>query len=198
MPESAKNDTRNVSSGKGLAGGYFFVAPKGAKIPTDIKTALAPEFANIGFVSEDGIAFATETDTDDIVDMNGDVMDTAKTSHTETMTATFAEVKKDTMGLVYGSGNVTDENGIMTVHVKADDAEELVGVLELVLKNGRRWRRVVHSMKVKEMGDLTVASSELMGREVTFSVMRDPESGDFYTDYYESTETQAAAMAKGK
>lgn len=198
MAESAKNDTKNVSSGKGLAGGYFFVAPKGTKLPTDIKTPLDQKFANIGFVSEDGIAFATETDTEDLVDMNGDVMDTAKTSHTETMTATFAEVKKDTMGLIYGSGNVTDENGVMTVHVKSDDAEELVGVLELVLKNGRRWRRVVHLMKVKELGDLTVASSELMGREVTFSVMRDPESGDFYTDYYESTETQAAEIAKGK
>lgn len=200
MADAAKNDDKNVSAGKGVAGGYFFVAPKGTTMPTDLKTKLDEKFTNLGFVSEDGIAFATETDSEELRDMNGDVMDTSKTSHAETLTVTFAEVKKDVMAVLYGSKNVTDASGLLTVHVKPDEPEEVCAVLELVLKNGRRWRRLIPSMKLKELGDLTIASSELMGREATFAVMRDAKTGDFYTDFYDSTETAAAmAMsAKGK
>lgn len=186
------NSTENVSAGKGVAGGYFFAAPIGTAAPTDIETELDEAFANIGFVSEDGIVFSTESDTNDLVDMNGDTMDTASGTHTETFAVTFAEVKKDSQAILYGDGNVTDSNGLLTVHVKGEDAPHRICVFEGVLKNGRRWRRVIHDCRATELGDLTVASSELFGREGTFTAYKDGTTGDYYTDFYESTETEAA------
>lgn len=183
------NNTANVSSGKGMAGGYFFAAPIGTTAPTDYETDLDTAFKNIGFLSEDGLVFATESDSEDLVDLNGDTMDTTKSTHSETFTATFAEVKKDAQAVLYGDENVTDVDGVMTVHVTGEDAPHKMFVFDGVLKNGRRWRRVIHDGKVKEFGDLTVASSELFGREATFSAFKSA-SGDYYTDYFESTETE--------
>ena len=40
MAESNKNNVANVSSAKGVKGGYIFTAPAGTALPTDYKTAL--------------------------------------------------------------------------------------------------------------------------------------------------------------
>lgn len=192
---SKPNNTANVSAGKGLAGGYFFSAPIGTEAPTDIETPLDGAFENIGFVSEDGIVFSTESDTEDLVDMNGDTMDTTRSTYSETYTVTFAEVNPAAQKILYGDANVketgTPGDGEMTVHVKGDDAPHRINVFEGVLKNGRRWRRVIHDTKVNEMGDLTVASSELFGREATFGAFKDGATGDYYTDYYGTSAASA-------
>ena len=75
-----KNETKNVSSTKGVKGGYIFVAPPGTTLPTDIKTNLAEAFLNLGFISEDGYTESEETDANELKDMNGDLMDSATTS----------------------------------------------------------------------------------------------------------------------
>lgn len=192
MTESTTNNALNVSVGKGVAGGYFFRAPLGSTKPKDIKTKLDAAFKCCGFISEDGIVFATETDTEDIPDMNGETIESSGSSHMETFTAVLAEIKKLNMETLYGEKNVKDANGILEVHVKGDDPGHYCYVFDGVLKNGRRWRRIIHDAQVKEMGDFTISSTELAAREATFAVFRDQETGDFYTDYFESTETQGA------
>ena len=192
MPKATKNDTANVSGGKGVAGGYLFRAPIGSTKPTDLQAKLDPAFEVCGFVSEDGIVFATETDSEELVDMNGETMETSKTKHAETMTVTFAEIKAGTLAIQYGGKNVADEDGLITVHVKGDEPDHWIYVAELVLKNGRRWRKVVPLGKSSELDDLTIASSELCQRALTMKYLTD-EQGNTCYDYFESTETTAAA-----
>ena len=189
MP-ATKNNTANVSAAKGVAGGYFFWAPIGTTAPTSLDAELDTAFLNLGFISEDGIVFSTETDSEDLNDMNGDTMDSSKSNHAETFAVTFAEIKADVQKVLYGLTNVTDTAGAMTVHVKGDDAPEGIMVGEFVLKNGRRWRRVIHRGQPTEFGDFTVAAGTLAAREVTMKVYKDETVGDYYTDYYESTETE--------
>lgn len=192
MPEATKNENANVSAAKGVKGGYLFRAPLGSNKPTDLKTQLDAAFKVLGFVSEDGIVFSTESDTEDLKDMNGDIMDSAQSSYKETFTATLAEVKKGVLDVLYGSKNVTDATGLLTVHVKGDQLEHGIYVFEGVLKNGRRMRRLIHDAKVTELGDLALTAGELYAREATFTAYLDAESGDYYTDYYDSTETTGA------
>ena len=40
MAESNKNNVANVSSARGVKGGYIFTAPAGTALPNDYKTAL--------------------------------------------------------------------------------------------------------------------------------------------------------------
>nr|DAI60514.1 MAG TPA: tail protein [Caudoviricetes sp.] len=191
MAESNTNNQANVSSAKGVKGGYIFSAPVGTELPTDIKTKLDPAFKCLGFLSEDGYVESINEDADDINDMNGDVMDSTNSKRVESAQLTFAEIKAATLKRQYGDNNVTDENGIIAVKHNADSHDVFAYVLDLVLKNNRRWRKVVPKGKSSELDDLTIASSELCQRALTMKYLTD-EQGNTCYDYYESTETQAA------
>lgn len=191
MTESNTNNQANVSSAKGVKGGYIFSAPEGTALPTDIKTQLDPAFKCLGFISEDGYVETVDEDADDITDMNGDVMDSTNSNRVESAQLTLAEIKAETLKRQYGDANVTDANGIITVKHNADSHDVFAYVLELVLKNGRRWRKVVPRGKSSELDDLTIASSDLCQRALTMKYLTD-EQGNTCYDYFESTETRAA------
>lgn len=192
MPESNKNNQDNVSAGKGVKGGYIFSAPTGTTLPTDIETSLDPAFKCLGFTSEDGYVETVEEDSEDMVDMNGDLMDSSTSNRVESAQVTFAEIKFETLKRQYGEKNVTDVNGLITVKHNSDSHPVFVYVLELVLKNNRRWRKVVPQGQSSELDDLTIASSELCQRALTFKYLTD-EQGNTCYDYIESTETDKAA-----
>ena len=188
MAESTTNNAANVSAGKGVKGGYAFVAPVGSTLPTDIKTALDTAFKCLGFISEDGYVETVDEDSDDIVDMNGDVMDSTNSNRAESAQVTFAEMKAKTLKLLYGDANVTDADGVITVRHNSDSHDVFAYVYEFVLKNGRRWRKVVPQGKSSELDDLTVSSSELCQRALTIKYLTDAAGNTCY-DYIESTET---------
>lgn len=188
---SSANSQANVSAGKGIKGGYIFSAPVGTALPTDIDTKLAPAFNVLGFVSEDGYVESVEEDANDIVDMNGDLMDSASSNRVESAQVTLAEIKADTLRRQYGDANVTDAGGMITVKHNSDSHPIFAYVLELVLKNGRRWRKVVPKGQSSELDDLTIASSELCARALTIKYLTD-EDGNTCYDYIESTETDKA------
>ena len=192
MAESTTNNAANVSAGKGVKGGYIYSAPVGTTLPTDIETELDPAFKVLGFISEDGYVETVEEDSNDIVDMNGDLMDSSSSNRVESAQFTLAEIKAETLKRQYGENNVTDENGIITVKHNSDSHPVFAYVLELVLKNNRRWRKVIPQGQSSELDDLTIASSELCQRALTMKYLTD-ENGNTCYDYYESTETEAAA-----
>ncbi len=190
MAESTTNNSANVSAGKGVKGGYIFSAPVGTELPEDIETALDPAFKCLGFISEDGYVESVSEDSNDIPDMNGDLMDSSNSNRVESAQVTFAEIKAETLKRQYGDKNVVDENGIITVKHNSDSHPTFPYVLELVLKNGRRWRKVVPLGQSSELDDLTIASSELCQRPITIKYLTD-EDGNTCYDYIESTETEA-------
>ena len=192
MAETNTNNQANVSAGKGVKGGYIFSAPVGTALPTDIKSKLDPAFKCLGFISEDGYVETIDEDSDDLVDMNGDIMDSTSGNRVESAQFTLAEIKADALKRQYGERNVTDENGVISVKHNSDSHDSFSYVLELVLKNGRRWRKVVPAGKSSELDDLTIASSELCQRALTMKYLTDDVGNTCY-DYYESTETTATA-----
>lgn len=187
--EKAKaNNQGNVSTGKGVKGGYIFSAPENTALPTDIETPLDEAFEVLGFISEDGYVETVEEDSNDLVDMNGDLMDSTNSNRVESAQVTFAEIKAATLKRQYGDANVTDENGVISVKHNSDSHSVFAYVLELVLKNGRRWRKVVPKGQSAELDDLTIASTELCQRALTIKYLVD-EQGNTCYDYYQSTET---------
>lgn len=186
------NNTDNVSSAKGVRGGYIFSAPVGTTLPTDIETKLDAAFKVLGFISSDGYTETTESDSEDITDMNGDLMDSPQTSRVESGQLTLAEIKAETLKVQYGEDNVTDADGIITVKHNGNSATTRAYVLELVLKNGRRWRKVIPLGQSADLDDLTIAIGELCARALTIKYLTDTQGNTCY-DYYESTETSAAS-----
>ena len=192
MAESTTNNTANVSAGKGVKGGYIFSAPVGTELPTDIETERDTAFMCLGFISEDGYVESVSEDSSDIVDMNGDLMDSTSSNRVESAQVTFAEIKAETLKRQYGDTNVTEANGVITDKHNSDSYPTFAYILELVLKNGRRWRKVVPQGQSSELDDLTIASSELCQRPLTIKYLTD-EQGNTCYDYFESTETEKAA-----
>lgn len=190
MPKATANSQENVSAGKGVKGGYIFSAPVGTALPTDIARRLDPAFDVLGFISEDGYVETVDEDSNDIVDMNGDLMDSANSNRVESAQFTLAEIKAATLARLYGEANVTDEGGIITVRHNSSSHDTFSYVLELVLKNGRRWRKVIPRGQSSELDDLTISSSELCQRALTMKYLTDDEGNTCY-DYIASTETSA-------
>lgn len=189
---STANSTANVSYGKFLSGGYFFLAPSGTTLPTDNTTPLDAAFLNMGFLGDDGVNFSDSSSTENAYDANGDSIATSQGEIEKTFTVTFREIKKDSLAVLYGSANVTDADGKLTVHDKGPNDATYVGVFEIRLKDGRKWRRVVPQCQPGELGDQTIVYSELVGRELTMAALLDSTSGSYYIDYIDSTETEAA------
>lgn len=189
--EYTANSTDNVSSTKGVRGGYIFVAPTGTALPTDYSTELPTAYKCLGFISEDGYVETVDSDSEDLVDMNGDLMDSPQTSRVESAQLTLAEIKAMTLKLMYGDENVTDKAGVITVKHNGNSNGTWVVVLDLLLKNNRKWRKVVPLFQCSELDDLTLAVGELAARALTAKYLTD-ESGNTCYDYIQSTETNAA------
>ena len=189
--EYTSNSTDNVSSTKGVRGGYIFVAPTGTALPTDYSTALPTAYKCLGFISEDGYVETVDSDSEDLVDMNGDLMDSPQTSRVESAQLTLAEIKAMTLKLMYGDENVTDKAGVITVKHNGNSNGTWVVVLDLLLKNNRKWRKVVPLFQCSELDDLTLAVGELAARSLTAKYLTDADGNTCY-DYIQSTETNAA------
>lgn len=189
--EYTANSTDNVSSTKGVRGGYIFVAPVGTTLPTDYSTALPTAYKCLGFISEDGYVETVDSDSEDLVDMNGDLMDSPQTSRVESAQLTLAEIKAITLKLMYGDENVTDKAGVITVKHNGNSNGTWAVVLDLLLKNNRKWRKVVPLFQCSELDDLTLAVGELAARALTAKYLTDGDGNTCY-DYIQSTETNAA------
>lgn len=186
------NNTANVSYGKFKTGAYFFVAPYGTALPTDNTTELNAAFLNMGFLGDDGLVFSNDSSTNTGYDANGDSIATSAGEVTKTMALTFREIKEDTMAVVYGSGNVTDVDGMLTVHDKGPNSGFYSGVAEILLGDGRKDRKVIPRFSPNQLGEETIVYSALVGKPLTCSVVKDATLGDYYVDYIDSTETTAS------
>lgn len=189
--KATKNNQENVSAAKGIKGGYIFSAPVGTALPVKAvsqASELDPGFSVLGFISEDGYVESVSEDSNDLVDMNGDLMDSSNSNRVETAQLTLAEIKADTLKRQYGDSNVTDEGGLITVKHNSDSHPTFAYVLLMQLKNGRKWTKVVPMGQSSELDDLTISSSELCQRALTLKYLTDSDGNTCY-DYIESTET---------
>ena len=193
MAAANANNTANVSAARGVKGGYFFIAPVGTELPSDYSTPLPPAYKCLGFISSDGYEESVDEDSDELTDINGDVMDETTSKRVESAAVTLAEIKAQTLAAMYGDENVSDKDGMITVRHTGNSHPPFVYALELLLKDNRKWRKVVPLGKSSELDSLKIAASELASRQLTIKYLSSDElDGDTCRDYIQSTETTKA------
>ncbi|MDY2722418.1 MAG: hypothetical protein SOV20_01165 [Coriobacteriales bacterium] len=193
MAAANANNTANVSAARGVKGGYFFIAPVGTELPSDYSTPLPPAYKCLGFISSDGYEESVDEDSDELTDINGDVMDETTSKRVESAAVTLAEIKAQTLAAMYGDENVSDKDGMITVRHNGNSHPTFVYALELLLKDNRKWRKVVPLGKSSELDSLKIAASELASRQLTIKYLSSDElDGDTCRDYIQSTETTKA------
>lgn len=175
----ANPNKANVSVGKPLATGGVYRAPAGTQVPTDATTPLGGKFENLGYVSEDGLTNAVETDSEEIKAWGGDTVLVAGTSRTETFVFTLIEsLNPGVLKAVFGDKNV---EGGRTLH-NSLEKEAAVWVFEILLTGNKVRRIVVPSGKVTEVGETAYVDGEPLGYETTVTALPD-EAGNTAYEY---------------
>ena len=186
------NNAQNVSFGKPKATGAVFIAPAGTTLPTDGTTALDNAYKDMGYISEDGYVQSIETDTAEVKAWGGDTVLTAQSSYKETHTVNFIETNVNTLKAIYGSTNVTEAGGKITVNSKSTPLDECVVVIELALTGGRVKRVVIPHAKIADRsGDISYTDEGAVTYPAKFSASPDATSGNYHIEYIANTTTTA-------
>lgn len=179
----AGNTATNVSTGKPNIAGAVYRAPKTATVPTDATTQLGSDFVCLGYVSEDGLENANDMDVSAIKAWGGMIVYRSLTELNDNFSLTLIESENvDVLKAVYGSANVTENDGAIDIDVMANDPEEAIWVFELSLRNGKVKRIVVPSGAITEREAITYNDSDAIGYGVTISAYPDA-NGKTHKEY---------------
>lgn len=200
----ASNSKANVSTIKGLVGGYLFSAPIGTTgAPTKatftnwLTNGEPPTgWKNLGYVSVDGLTESVDLGSPEgITDINLDkVAEAEGGSVTETLVFTLMEYMAHAQGTMFGHANVTDADGVLeTVHNWAKADEHYQYVFLYVMKNERMGCKYVPDAKVTALGDLVYVRTDVYKREITISYITN-DDGDGCYDWAQSTESTAPEL----
>ena len=174
----------NVIAGKPAIGGAIWRAAAGTTLPTDATTALDAAFKALGYCSEDGLTNSNSPETTDIKAWGGDTVLNIQEEKTDTFQFTLIEVlNEEVLKAVYGSANVTGTlaTGI-TIEANADEQEEAVWAIDMVMNSNTVKRVVIPHGKISEIGDISYTDSDAVGYEVTVTALPDT-SGNTHYEY---------------
>lgn len=178
----------NVSAGKPAIGGAIYRAAKGSTLPTDATTALDAAFKALGYCSEDGLVNSNSPSTTDLKAWGGDTVLSLQEEKPDTFQFTLIEsLNVEVLKAVYGSDNVTGTLATgLTVSASADEQEEAVWVVEMVMNSNTVKRVVVPHGKISEIGDISYTDSDAVGYEVTLTALPDA-NGNTHYEYMKQT-----------
>lgn len=179
----ANNDSQNVSFGKPKALGALFVAPAGTTVPTNATADLDAAFANLGYVSDEGLVNNIEADVEDVFAWGGDNVLSDQTTFMEMFTFNLIETNPEVAKLYYGEDNVTVDGENITIKVNSKTLPEIVFVAELVMTGGRVKRIVVERGRI---ADRSAEISYVDGEPVAYPINLKAfpaDDGDSHKEY---------------
>lgn len=180
----ANNDSQNVSFGKPKATGALFVAPAGTPVPTDASSALDAAFANLGYVSDEGLVNGVETDVEDVFAWGGDNVLSDQTTFMEMFTFNLIETNAEVAKLYYGEDNVTVDGENITIRANSQTLPEIVFVAELVMTGGRVKRIVVERGRIADRSaEITYVDGEPVAYPINLKAFPSATDGDSHKEY---------------
>lgn len=182
------NNVQNVTAGKPAISGAIFRAPlsDSVVIPTDATSDLSADFKPLGYVSDDGLTNANSPNSEKIKAWGGDTVLVVQSEKEDTFTLKLIEVMNvDVLKTVYGGANVTGSLAEgMTVSANADEPDEGVWVVDMILRGDVLKRIVIPDGKVSEIGDIEYTDEDAVGYELTIEALPD-SAGNTHYEYFQ-------------
>jgi hypothetical protein len=150
--------------------------------PARQNAALAVDFVNQGYCSDEGLKNNMGITTETVKAWGGDVVLTTQTEKTDTFTVTLIEtMNPEVLKTVYGSTRVsgTLEDG-MTVQINSEEQTESIWVVDMVLKGNIAKRVVIPFGKITAIGEVTYSDSGAVGYALTISARPDTDGNTHY------------------
>lgn len=173
----------NVTAAKPQITGAVSVAQIGTTPPTSADVSLASAFKNLGYISEDGLTNATELDREVIKAWGGDPVLVVHNGKEDTFTFTLIEVMNDeVLKFIHGSSNVSGSalSSGYAVTVKNEDSDDVVAVIDMILRGGVLKRIVIPCAHITEVGEVKYADGEAVGYEITLTAIADASGMTHY------------------
>lgn len=207
MAEEAIQDTNNLGVGKGRPGGYAAIAPAGTDLTQIIDVSKTikelvgsvPNMRSLGYISEDGVEWSTDTDTSDNSEWGGKVVDSSLSSYAESAQVTFLESRDSVLKAVYGDDNVTTKDGTTTIRHNENFTDSHVFIFDSVVSATKVKRSIIPVGRIFERDSVTENSSDMRGYTPTIKCMPyDGFDGDVCRDYiYDASAKSAAGGSAG-
>lgn len=188
------NDTEEVTNIKGVQGGYGFSAPLGTHIISTSSpfATLAAATVNMGFISSDGVEESLETDTEEVTDLNGDVVYVIKTKEKELQKFTLINLGDGALPEMFGHKNITAGEGYSTIKHATTEYDRREYLFDLLIKDDRKWRKYIPNGQVTEVGSIVYGAGQAFAREITITCYPDEYGNrvyDFIQDEAATTTT---------
>lgn len=175
-------NSAEVSTGKPKITGAIYYAPEGTSLPTDATSELNSAFANLGYVSEDGVTNSNSIESEDIKAWGGDIVQSSQTGKTDTYQLTLIQaINLDVLKAIYGEGNVSGSlaSGV-TIKANAKEIPAACWVIDMVLAENTLKRIVIPRGKISELGDIVYNDTDPIGYQPTINALPDSEGNTHY------------------
>lgn len=104
--------------------GRVYSADTTAAAPTDSNTALATEWTDLGYVTEDGVSFTFGRETEDLNSWQADKVRVLTIRAPKSVEFALMQSNKDTLVVALGGGSITETDGEYQILPPADDVNE--------------------------------------------------------------------------
>lgn len=179
---STTTNVNNVSVGKPNITGAVYRAPLGTTLPTSADATLGTVFKGMGYISADGLTNTNNASTSSIKAWGGDTVLVAQSDKTDTFQFTLLEsLNTDVLSAIFGTDNVsgTLSTGI-TVNVNAEQQDEAIWVIDMVLKGNVAKRIVIPDAAISALADVVYKDDTAIGFGVTISALPDSNGNTHY------------------
>lgn len=184
-------NSAEVSTGKPKITGAIYYAEEGATLPTDATSQLTG-FANLGYVSEDGVTNANSVESENIKAWGGDIVQSSQTEKTDTYQLTLIQsINVDVLKAIYGAENVSGTlAGGITVKANAKELPTACWVIDMILAEDTLKRIVIPRGKISELGDIVYNDTDPIGYQPTINCLPD-SNGNTHYEYIQQSVVSA-------
>ena len=98
----------DVNLGSGRASGYFYHAPKGTALPASPLAELDEDWKSVGYVSEEGITWATGRSSEPLKDWANKIRRQMQNEPTGTVAVPIISTTAEVLKTIFGASNVVE------------------------------------------------------------------------------------------